>query len=143
MIWSIPIGFVNSVTQYALIAIGQQRFLTKAFVIGVVFNISANLVMIPRFGYKGAALVTILSEFSLFFPFYYAVRKHLTPLPWVDLLWRQAVAAVGMGVTAFLLHRSPWAATGVSLVVYAGLLILLRTFRNPDIQRVLLSLIHI
>ena len=137
LIWSIPIGFVNSVTQYALIAIGQQRFLTKAFVIGVVFNISANLVMIPRFGYKGAALVTILSEFSLFFPFYYAVRKHLTPLPWVDLLWRQAVAAVGMGVTAYLLHQSPWVATGVSLVVYAGLLILLRTFRNPDIQRVL------
>lgn len=137
LIWSIPIGFVNSVTQYALIAIGQQRFLTKAFVIGVVFNISANLVMIPRFGYKGAALVTILSEFSLFFPFYYAVRKHLTPLPWVDLLWRQAVAAVGMGVTAYLLHRSPWVATGVSLVVYAGLLILLGTFRNPDIQRVL------
>ena len=42
-----------------------------------------------------------------------------------------------MGVTAFLLHRSPWTATGVSLVVYAGLLIVLRTFRNPDIQRVL------
>ena len=120
-----------------MIAIGQQRFLTKAFVIGVVFNISANLVMIPRFGYKGAALVTILSEFSLFFPFYYAVRKHLTPLPWVDLVWRQAVAAAGMGLTAYLLHRSPWAATGVSLVVYAGLLILLGTFRNPDIQRVL------
>ena len=29
MIWSIPIGFVNSVTQYVLIAVNQQRFLTR------------------------------------------------------------------------------------------------------------------
>ena len=35
MIWSIPIGWVNSVTQYVLISVNQQRFLTRAFVIGV------------------------------------------------------------------------------------------------------------
>jgi len=33
LIWFCP-SFVNSVTQYVLIAIDQQRFLTKAFVIG-------------------------------------------------------------------------------------------------------------
>ena len=38
MIWSVPIGFVNSVTQYALIAVNQQRFLTRAFLIGVAFT---------------------------------------------------------------------------------------------------------
>jgi O-antigen/teichoic acid export membrane protein len=137
LIWSIPIGFINSVTQYALIAVGQQRFLTKAFVIGVTFNITANLILIPRFGYRGAAVVTILSEFSLFFPFYYAVRKHIAPLPWVDLLWRQAVAASGMGLTAVAFAQSPWVATGAGLIVYAGLLVLLGAFRDPDIQRVL------
>ncbi|NJM41692.1 MAG: hypothetical protein HC853_13505 [Anaerolineae bacterium] len=35
MIWSIPVGWINSVTNYALIAANQQRALTRAFVIGL------------------------------------------------------------------------------------------------------------
>ncbi|NIV30321.1 MAG: flippase, partial [Anaerolineae bacterium] len=62
IIWFLPFSFVNSVTQYVLIAIDQQRFLTRAFLIGVVFNVTANLIVIPTFSYKGAAIVTILSE---------------------------------------------------------------------------------
>jgi hypothetical protein len=54
IIWSIPIGFVNSVTQYVLIAVNQQHYLTRAFVLGVVFNIVGNLILIPRLGYVGA-----------------------------------------------------------------------------------------
>ncbi len=96
LILSIPIGFMNSVTHYVLIAVGQQRFLTRVFVFGVIFNVTANLLLIPRFGVPGAAFVTILSEFSLFFPFYYVVRKHLGPLPWFDVLWRQIVAGLAM-----------------------------------------------
>jgi O-antigen/teichoic acid export membrane protein len=137
LIWSIPVGFVNSVTQYVLIAVGQQRFLTRAFVIGVSFNVIANLIMIPRFGFAGAAVATILSEWSLFFPFYYAVRRHVAPLPWIDLVWRQGVAAAGMALAALALRDQPWIAAGASSLVYLALLLLLGAFRHPDIQRVL------
>ena len=85
IIWFLPFSFVNSVTQYVLIAIDQQRFLTRAFLIGVTFNFVANLLVIPLFSYRGAAVVTVLSELALLIPFYYAVRKHLGKLPWVSL----------------------------------------------------------
>ena len=62
MIWSIPLGWVNSVTQYVLIALDQQRVLTRAFLIVVVFNIGTNLILLPRFSYPAAAIVTILGE---------------------------------------------------------------------------------
>ena len=137
LIWSIPMGFVNSVTQYVLIAVGQQRFLTRAFVIGVSFNVVANLIMIPRFGFAGAAVATILSEWALFFPFYYAVRRHVAPLPWIDLVWRQGTAAAGMALAALALRGQPWLAAGASSLVYLALLLLLGAFRHPDIQRVL------
>ena len=48
MVWSIPIGWVNSVTQYVLISVNQQRFLTRAFIIGVVFTGVANLILVPH-----------------------------------------------------------------------------------------------
>ncbi len=98
LIWFLPFSFINSVTHYVLIALGQQRFLTKAFVIGVVFNIVANLIAIQPLSYVGAALVTILSEIVLLIPFYYCVRKNLASIPFWSLMWRPALAAGLMGI---------------------------------------------
>ncbi|RME83434.1 MAG: hypothetical protein D6775_08080 [Caldilineae bacterium] len=102
LILSIPVGWMNSVTHYVLISIGEQHFLTKAFVFGVVFNVVGNLLLIPRYGMPAAAVTTILSEFALFFPFYYAIRKHLAPIPWLEVLWRQTLAG-GLMAGTFIL----------------------------------------
>jgi O-antigen/teichoic acid export membrane protein len=135
IIWFLPFSFINSVTQYVLIAIDQQRFLTKAFLIGVTFNIVANLVAIPLFSYRGAAVVTILSELVLLIPFYYAVRKHLGPLPWVSLFWQPAVASAAMGVVLWLLRGLSWPLLiPVGGAVYVVVLALVGGFRQPDMD---------
>ena len=135
IIWFLPFSFVNSVTQYVLIAIDQQRFLTRAFLIGVVFNITANLLVIPAYSYQGAALVTILSELVLLAPFYYAVRKHLGPLPWLSLFWQPALASVVMVGVMWLLRGIPWLLLiPVGGVVYLAVLALVGGFRQPDMD---------
>jgi O-antigen/teichoic acid export membrane protein len=133
IIWFLPFSFINSVTQYVLIAIDQQRFLTKAFLIGVAFNVVANLIAIPLFSYRGAAVVTVLSELALLAPFYYAVRKHLGPLPWVSLLWQPTVASAAMGVVLWLLRSLFWPLLiPVGGAVYLAVLALVGGFRQPD-----------
>jgi O-antigen/teichoic acid export membrane protein len=133
LILSVPLGFVNSVTQYLLIALDQQRFLTRAFVIGVLFNLGANLIFIPRYGYRAAALILIPSELALLLPFLYRVRKSVGSIPWADILWRPLVAAAVMAAVTVPL-RAPslllallagFAAGGAVLVVLGG-------FRHPD-----------
>jgi O-antigen/teichoic acid export membrane protein len=135
IIWFLPFSFVNSVTQYVLIAIDQQRFLTRAFLIGVVFNIAANLLIIPAFSYQGAAVVTILSELVLLVPFYYAVRKHLGPLPWLSLFWQPTLASAVMAGVMWLLRDIPWLLLiPVGGVVYLVVLALVGGFRQPDME---------
>jgi O-antigen/teichoic acid export membrane protein len=135
IIWFLPFSFVNSVTQYVLIAIDQQRFLTRAFLIGVVFNITANLLVIPAYSYKGAAVVTILSELVLLVPFYYAVRKHLGPLPWLSLFWQPTAASAVMVGVMWLLKDIPWLLLiPVGGVVYLVVLALVGGFRQPDMH---------
>ena len=135
IIWFLPFSFVNSVTQYILIAIDQQRFLTRAFLIGVVFNITANLLVIPTYSYQGAAVVTILSELVLLVPFYYAVRKHLGPLPWLSLFWQPTVASAVMAGVMWLLRGIPWILLiPVGGVVYLVVLALAGGFRQPDMD---------
>ncbi|NPA91045.1 MAG: oligosaccharide flippase family protein [Chloroflexi bacterium] len=134
LILSIPIGFVNSLTQYALIAVGQQRFLTRAFIIGVLFNILSNLLLIPRYGYQAAAVTTILSELALLVPFYYGVRRYIAPLPWLDLYWRPLVAGGAMaGVMGVLWPVNPLLAVSTGFGTYLLALVVLRTFAHPDL----------
>lgn len=130
LIWFLPFSFINSVTHYVLIALNQQRFLTKAFIIGVAFNIIANLIAIPPLGYIGAALVTIFSEIALLVPFYISVRRNLASIPFLKVAWRPAFAAGVMGLALWLLAAQVGLLIGVPIagVLYAVLLIGLGTF---------------
>jgi len=127
LIWFLPFSFINSVTHYVLIALGQQRFLTKAFVIGVAFNVLANLIAIPPLGYVGASLVTIFSEMVLLIPFYYGVRKNLASVPFVSIAWRPVVASGIMGIGLWWLIERAGVLIAIPLagVLYAVVLIAL------------------
>ncbi|HRL13101.1 MAG TPA: flippase, partial [Aggregatilineales bacterium] len=120
MIWSIPIGWMNSLTQYALVALDLQRRITVAFAVAVAFNVSANLLLIPAYGFQAAALTTIVSEIVLFVPFALLMQSKLGRLPWLAIIARPALAAgVMAGVTLFgwaLIHPVFGVAAGV--VVY-------------------------
>jgi O-antigen/teichoic acid export membrane protein len=143
IIWSIPIGFANSVTQYVLIAVNQQHFLTRAFVLGVVFNIVGNLILIPRLGYVGAALATILSEFVLLFPFYYSVRRNVGVVPWLRVYGPPGMAVALMGAVCYVLigfGLNAWLAVGIGLLAYGGGLLLTGALRGEDMAAVLRSL---
>lgn len=134
LVWFLPFSFINSVTQYVLIALNQQRFLTLAFLIGVVFNIGANLALIPAYSYVAAAATTIASEIVLLIPFYYAVRRHLAPVPWVVLFWRPTLAALVMWVIGQVLGQviNPLTAVSLAGLAYLGMLVALRTFSRDD-----------
>jgi len=138
LIWYMPIGFINSVTQYVLIAIDQQRFLTRAFLFGAAFNILSNLLLIPRYGYVAASAITALSEVALLIPFYYCVRKNLTTLPWVEMFWRPVVAAALMAVVLWLLSGTTILLTiPVATATYLAALVALGTLRQPDVGLVM------
>ena len=125
LIWFLPFSFVNSVVHYVLIALNQQRFLTKAFSIGLAFNIVANVIAIRALSYRGAALVTVLSEIVLLIPFYYSLRKNLGPLPVLDIIWRPVVAVVAMAGALYLLlpRLNLFVVLGGASLLYAVLLL--------------------
>ncbi len=135
LIWFLPFSFINQVTQYVLIAINQQRQLTKAFVIGVVFNTVTNLIFIPLYGYKAAAVTTIASEWALLIPFYLLVRKHLCTVPWFDVVWRPTLAAAVMGLTLWFSGDINFLITlTVGSVVYLITLVMVGGLQQHDMS---------
>jgi O-antigen/teichoic acid export membrane protein len=62
LIWAIPLVVLNRLAVQALNASGHQQLTWYATLSGVLFNVLANLWAVPRFGYMGAALTTVLTE---------------------------------------------------------------------------------
>jgi len=124
MIWFLPFSFVNGVTQYVLIAMGRQRWITISFGAAVAFNVTANLWAIPRYSYAGAAGVTILSEIVLMVPFFFGMRDLGAP-PLLVLAWRPLLAASMMaGVLAMgeVAGAPALVSAAVGALIYAGAL---------------------
>jgi O-antigen/teichoic acid export membrane protein len=111
--------------------------LTRAFVVGLSFNIIANLLLIPRFSYVGAAAVTILSELVEGFVFMIYLERSLGSIRWLRLLWRLFAAAGAMFVLMGLAWAwHPIAGLIVGPVVYLGTLVALKAI-GPEEKRVL------
>ena len=138
MVWSIPIGWINSVTNYVLIALGQQRSLTKAFIIGLTFNVIANLIFIPIYGYPAAAVITIFSELIEGIPFYITLHQTLGPTSWFRILWRPIVsAAVMAGATWLGWQLHPMIGLVAGVVVYVALAAWLKVFDAEEREQLL------
>jgi O-antigen/teichoic acid export membrane protein len=97
VIWSIPVGWINSVTNYTLIALGLERVQVRAFIAGVLFNLVANLILLPLYSYRAAAVTTILSEVVLLAIFNVYLQRRMPHMRWLNLLWRPLVATALMG----------------------------------------------
>lgn len=145
LIFFLPFSFINGLTQYVLIAVDRQSLITRAFGITVVFNVVANLLLVPPMGINGAAVTTILSEVVLLLPFMLWTRREIGGVPLLRLLWKPLLAGLAAGAVACLLWgiqqqwRMSWgalalyvAASGGLLAVYAAVLIALRPLTRPE-----------
>ena len=126
LVWYVPGSFWNGLTQYVLIAVGQQRWITGGFFLATAFNVVANLLLVPRYGLVAAAWTTVASEVVLFVPFAVIVRRSLGTLPF----WREALApligglasaAVALGVSRLGSPSLAVAATALSVYVVVWL----------------------
>ena len=137
MIWSIPIGWINSVTNYVIVALDRQRTLTLAFILGVSFNLIANLIFLPLYSYRAAAVTTILSEIVLLVAFTWIIRQELGGMGWRFALWRPALAGLVLGSVLVLVWPvAPVAALLIAGPLYAGVLLALRPFGPEELARI-------
>ncbi len=119
LVWFTPLHYVNGVAQYAIIAVNQQRQIARAYMLATVFNLVANVLLVPRYGYLAAAVITVLTEIVLFIPLQRAIHRYVGVVSWarLGLTPLPAVAAMAGGV---LLSRwiEPILAVALGLLLY-------------------------
>jgi O-antigen/teichoic acid export membrane protein len=58
----IPFFFLSALLWHCLIIAGRQKHLMYIYGAGALFNLFSNIILIPKYGYLAAAIVTITSE---------------------------------------------------------------------------------
>ncbi|MCB8945425.1 MAG: oligosaccharide flippase family protein [Ardenticatenaceae bacterium] len=141
VIASIPIGWLNSVTNYVLIALGLESKQPRAFTIAVAFNIITNLIFLPMFSYRAAAITTVLSEVVLLLLFHYYLRQKMAGVQWGQLLVRP-LSLTAIMVAAMFLGQQLHLIIGLllGLILYPAGLILLHII-TPEERALLQSLL--
>lgn len=110
LIWFAPLSFLNGVAQYALVAAGRQRRIVPAFGLAVAFNLTANLLGVPRYGARAAALTTVLTEVVILCALLALTHgQPYAPLDRIALrkLWRPTLAGFGATAVALVLRTHP------------------------------------
>ncbi len=126
---AMPLTFSVLALGSLLLAINRQKVMLRISVYSLLLNIVLNLVLIPMYGFLGAAIATLISEIFLISRYYYWSHK-LTGLslsPNVPL--RALAAAVVMVAVMMPLAELPVLAFFAGVVTY---LIGLLVFRAVD-----------
>ena len=139
LVWSILFGWMNSLTNYVLIALDRQRYVVQASAARVVFAVTANVLLVPRFGYAASAWIIIGGELILSVLFALELRRKLGRMAWGDVIGRPVLAGTAMAATAWVGARySVVLALGASTALYILGLVLVSALTAEERKRLAL-----
>ena len=128
--------FVDNTFAAVLNAIDRQKLYAYVALSGLAINFALNMVLIPQFGYIGASWATVATEVGLVAAGWFALRGALGTLRLVHICWKPLIAGLLMGGFIAAVHPhgrfAVLAVTAVAAVIYAAVLVLLRTADDEE-----------
>lgn len=126
------IKFLNFLYGYVLSSINQQnkRMLSQGST--AAFNVAANLLLIPKMGYTGAAIASLVTEVFLFVLYYWHVSRLFYTYNFLKILAKPLIASIVMAVFIEFAGFGLVLTLLMSAAVYSASIFLLRTFDEDD-----------
>lgn len=97
------------------------------------FNIVMNLILIPKFGFVAAAVMTLASECIQWVGYTIVINKSVIRFKSARFYIKPIISCVIMAVTLLVLkNQNLWLQLGVAAIVYFAVLLLLQFFKQED-----------
>lgn len=106
LIISISLLFLSCIFSHIIIAIEKQKKVIALYVYTTISSLILYLILIPKFSYLGASLVTIYSNVIILAGTFYYVKKFTNFSPKLKILYRSLLSSVVMASFMFFLPRS-------------------------------------
>jgi len=131
------ITFWLPLANFILTAVGRQKTAVWGAVAGLLVNVAASLMLVPRYGHVGAAIAAALSVFTFLCVNLALVFRFACSVPLHSILLRPLLGGVVMlGVGLLFGHGLIRMIAGscAAFIAYGGALLALRTFSKEEIR---------
>ncbi len=133
LVFAMFFSFLNSLFSYTLVAANKQSILLWINGAAAIFNISANLIVIPAWGFRGAAVNTVVTEVLILCAACFFAKKHVDFKITFGTFIRTFFCAALMGTVVFFLKDPTYNLWGlqnfnvlllgvIGAVIYGGLI---------------------
>ena len=128
-------SFVGHLFAYVLVAVDKQKKLLVINLTVVIFNVVLNLILIPKYGFCGAGVATIISQ-ALVLILTFRESKKIISIPiQVSKFFRIVFAGVLMGLIIFpLAHLNIFLVVGIGGITYGMFILLLRVVTTKTLK---------
>jgi O-antigen/teichoic acid export membrane protein len=134
LIWVVPLQYASEFLGYVILIANRERIVARSVVISSALNVLANLALVPLFGIRGAAVMTVVTELVLVGQYVWLLRDQMRGLDASRYLLRPLLAALMMGALMWALAPLPWAVRALAGgLAYAALLLASRTIGREEI----------
>jgi polysaccharide transporter, PST family len=141
LVWFLPVIFLTNFYSNTLGAIDEQVFVLKVTILSAVFNVVANLIIVPRFAQIGAAVITVLTALLGFVLLVIKMKEKVAlsfpPVPMARIL---LAAAATLPLLIIKPDVHVLILLGGSVLIYFGALLLFRALTLDEIKGLFLSL---
>ena len=141
LVWFLPVVFLTSFYSNTLGAIDEQTYVLKVTILSALFNVVANLVVVPRYAQVGASIITVLTALLGFGFLFVKMRKKISaPFPVSPILRILAASVLLLPLLILKPNVHVLILLGGSVIIYLGALLLLRALTISEIKTLFLSL---
>lgn len=136
LIWAGVLSFINCTPATLLNSINEQKTLMKITGLGAIFNISMNLILIPKLGYVGASIATVATEFIVGVILFYFISKYMYKNLLDKTITRPIIAGMLMGVFVVLFadQCTLYVLVPIAIIIYFITLVGINGIGKEDIN---------
>lgn len=100
LVWAIAVLFIYVVAN-ALVVSQLTKSAVYVTFANVIINVVGNIILLPLYGIKAAAIMTLVSESIQGVFYFYFIRKKIVDVSIGRVLWKPVLAAIILGVVVY------------------------------------------
>ncbi|USN53333.1 MAG: flippase [Candidatus Nomurabacteria bacterium] len=140
LIFAVGFLFLGSLSGHTIVAINAQRKMVWAYLVVAALGLISYVVLIPPFSYYGAAVGTVLTEFTIMFVGYWLIRRRVGFQLHFKYALRALAASIPMAAVIWLTSSMHvLVQVAFAFGVYAAALYLVKGFDAQLIRELLPS----
>lgn len=137
--WVLPVWFITFLQGNILTVVERQKSVAVVGLANMVLNVGMNLIIIPRFGFTGAAVTTLITEVLGLTLMFWLLRRNISLARTGIMAFKVALVTSAMGVMVWLLRdrASVFLVAVAAASAYAVAVLALRIIPLSEIREII------